>query len=548
MVLALLALVGAAVWWVQSGAAPALPPGGGVQPAQPAGAPEPAAATRGLPDGVVATRAEAVEIDPGALADRPTVCLRVLDHGDSSPVSGAIVRRLSSGADLAFTDERGLAFVPLEEAAQLAVVHERYLLRLAPARPGSDEQSPQVVRLVPDFWSSARRFSFVGPDGEAVRDVFVQLRPASGAAPVDNGRAATMDEVVRRAWNEHLMMASREVSRDQHVHAGARDAHVYRAVDAEFTVRFVAAGDYTLQAATTTGLVGAAAVVVGVGPAPPAQVVQLVEGGFVEAVVRDTAGGALAGATVTVQGGEPLGLQATTDTAGAFAIGPLPPGARTLLVRHALHRPVAVDGVPVPSSGREIVLEPLQRSPLRGRVRARPSGAPIAGATVMWQVAGGGAVTTRTGADGTFELQAAGDIAARLAVQAPHYVTYAELVDPGAAFQEYDLLPASRDARVEAGLTATVEGVAFGSNGFPVAGASVRWQPANPVGGNRLPGRRVLQGFTLELSDVTTTDSSGAFVIETTRFGEGTVTLDGETEASVTAVAGRRLQNLELGR
>lgn len=548
MVLALLALVGAAVWWVQSGAAPTLPPGSVVEPAAPAGVPEPAAAARGLPDGVVATRAEAVEIDPGALADRPTVCLRVVDHGDSKPVSGAIVRRLSSGADLAFTDDRGLAFVPLEEAAQLAVVHERYLIRLAPARPGSDEQSPQLVRLVPDFWSSARRFSFVGPDGAEVRDVFVQLRPASGAVPVDNGRAATLDDVARRAWNEHLMMASREVSRDQHVHAGARDEHVYRAAGAELTVRFVAAGDYTLQASTTTGLVGVEAIVVGVGPAPPAQVVQLVEGGFVEAVVRDTSGGALADANVTVQGGEPLGLEATTDAAGAFAIGPLPPGARTLLVRHALHRPVAVEGVPVPSSGREIVLEPLQRSPLRGRVRARPGGAPIAGATVIWQVAGGGAVTTKTGADGKFELQAAGDIAARLVVQAPRFVTYAELVDPGAGFREYDLLPASRDARVEAGLTATVEGVAFGANGFPVAGASVRWQPANPRVGNALPGRRVLQGHTLELSDVTTTDSSGAFVIETARFGEGSLTLDGEREVSVTAIAGRRLQNLELGR
>ena len=38
------------------------------------------------------------------------------------------------------------------------------------------------------------------------------------------------------------------------------------------------------------------------------------------------------------------------------------------------------------------------------------------------------------------------------------------------------------------------------------------------------------------------------FVIETARFGEGTLTLDGETSASVTAIAGRRLKNLELGR
>ena len=40
------------------------------------------------------------------------------------------------------------------------------------------------------------------------------------------------------------------------------------------------------------------------------------------------------GATLEKQGGDPLGLVVTTNAAGEFAFGPLPPGEATLLVRH----------------------------------------------------------------------------------------------------------------------------------------------------------------------------------------------------------------------
>lgn len=549
LLLTLLVLGGVGFWMMQSGAEPSLPPGEGggrtVAETNPGG--EPAGS---LPGGVVATHRQAVAIDPGELSDRPTVCLRVIDHRNERPVGGAVVRRLLTGADLAFTDERGVALVPLKERAQLSVVSDGYLLRLAPARLGSDEQNPQVVRLVRDEWSSVRRFAFVDPEGDPVTDAFVRLRAAQGAQLVDNSRSSTLDDVERSAWSNHLMMASREVSRDQHVHAGAKDRHVYHATEEVLSVRFIASGGYRLEAATTTGLVATMPLTVAQGPEPPVQVVRMVAGAFVAGVVMDTASAPLAEATVTVQGGDPLGLSATTGPDGAFTIGPLSTGPRTLLVRHAIHKPVAVENVPVPSDEQRVRLAPLQRTPLRGCVRSRPGLKPIANATLIWQVAGGGSITARTAKDGTIELQAAGSIAARLIVQAPQHVTYAELVDPGAAFANYDLLPAVTGVRVEAGLSATIEGVAFGNNGFPLANASVRWRPANPATVPGLPGRRVLEGGILALPDVTTTDSSGAFVLETTRFGRGTLTLNDAKDVSlpVTAVAGQRVQGLELGR
>lgn len=543
LLLTLVVLGGAGLWLASAG--------GGVAPPSPAGAGRAVSSIAGaLPDGVVATRTEAVNIDPGAVADRPTVCLYVVDHAGERPVAGAAVRRLLSGADLAFTDERGFAAVPLEEPAQLAVVREGFLLRLAPARLGSDEQNPQRVRLVRDEWSCIRRFAFEDAAGVPVAGAFVRLRAAQSSQLVDCCRASTLDAVAQRAWSEHLMMASKDVSRDQQLHAGAQDEHVYRAIRDGLAVRFAATGAYRLEAATTSGLVGVVDVAVAFGPEPPVQVVRMSAGGLISGVVRGGAGSPLAGARITVQGGDPLGLEAESGGDGSFAIGPLSSGPRTLLVRHDLHRPVAVEGVLVPSDGRQIQLDPLRRTPLRGRVRARPTMQPVAGATVIWQVAGGGAVTTRTDEDGVFELQAAGDIAARLIVQSPRFVTYAELIDPGSPFASYDLLPAVPDTRVEAGLTATLEGVVFDGEGFPLASASVRWQPSNPTQPAGLPGRRVLEGAALELPNVTTTDSAGAFVLETTSFGVGVITVGGSrrVEAAATAQAGQRVQGIELGR
>ena len=103
----------AGIWWLGGAAAPPPPSrGGGIGGRAATMQPEPA-----LPAGVVATRTEAADIDPGALADRPTVCLRVIDHSNEQPIAGAAVRRLLTGADLSFSDDRGVALVALEDPA-----------------------------------------------------------------------------------------------------------------------------------------------------------------------------------------------------------------------------------------------------------------------------------------------------------------------------------------------------------------------------------------------------------------------------------------------
>lgn len=501
-----------------------------------------------LPSGVVATRTEPPDIQAEGLADEATACLKVLDYRTQKPIAAAIVRSMHNGADLAFTDQRGFASVAIAEPAQLAVVFENYLLRLAPVQLGSTEQQPQVVQLVPDHWSLRRGFAFVDPGGTAVTDVLVRLRPAN-KAPKSRLPVPAGDAVLRRAWTEHTMLATRAVSRDVAVQLGKYSTdRVHHLTGKVAVIRFVAPGEYVMEAATTNGLVASTAITVIPGSEPPAQRITMIAGAWIGGRVTDLAGNALADAQVSVQGSEPLGLRSTTSHDGTFTIGPLLNGTITLLARHGLHTPIAFGPINAPAKDVQIKLRALQRTPLRGRVRSRPDHQPIAQAVVIWQVPNGAAVSAETAVDGTFELQAAGDVAARLIVQAPGYTAYSELVDPGAAFADYDVWPASTAARLNQGVTATLEGVVFGKDGLPLAKTAVRWTPAVRTSHFGIPGRRILEGATLHLPGVTTTDSSGAFVIETNQFGSGSVSLQSDASKTVnaTAIAGQSKNGLEL--
>lgn len=501
-----------------------------------------------LPDGVVATRIEPEDIEAVGLADEATACLKVVDYRTQKPMAAAIVRSLQNGADLAFTDDRGLAGVALAEPAQLAVVVEGYLLRLAPVQLGSNEQQPQLVQLVPDQWSLRRSFAFVDPDGKTVTDVLVRLRPAS-KGPRTGIPVPKDDTVLQRAWTEHTMLATRAVSRDVAVQLGTYDLdRVHHLTGATPAIRFVAAGDYFMEAATATGLVATANVAAIPGSEPSAQRVQMVAGAWIAGTITNLAATPLEGAQVAVQGGEPLGLRATTAQDGTFMIGPLRNGQKTLLARHGLHAPIAFGPVHAPMQDVLIKLRPLQRTPLKGCVRARPDNTPIANATVIWRVPNGAAISAKTAQDGTFTLQAAGKIAARLRVQAAGYEAYSELVDPDAPFANYDVWPAKTAVRVAKGLTTTLEGVVLGRDGAARAGVAVRWSPQSRTATQGMPGRRILEGASLHLPGVATTDASGAFVIETNQFGAGRVMLVNDSSKAVdaTAIAGQTENGLEL--
>lgn len=504
--------------------------------------------------GLVATRTRAhAPPAPTGLADAPTAWLRVVDHATARPVGGAAVRRVQDGAELTFTDERGLAGVPLREQEQLAVIADGYLVRLVPTRLGSTEDEPQEVRAVRDEWSFVRRFHFAAPAGNPVAEAFVRFRPATAAAAPPPrgapGSGPTGDAVLQRAWVEHTMLAGRPVCADLPVQLGVWAEDRVHRLPERAEVRFAAAGDFTVEVATGDGLVARAELRIDGKLRVDANVlrIMLAPGAVVSGTVVDrTSAAAVAGAEVTLQGGEPLGLVATSTSDGAFRIGPLLPGVVTLHARHADHEPLAVGPVTAPANDVRIALQPLPRTSLRGRVRARPALQPLPRAFVSWTPPGGALVAVTTGADGTFVLPATGDQDARLAVHATGYVPYAELVAPGAPFADYDLWPATTTERLGAGLTALLEGVVLDAENNPVAGAAVRLQPAQRTLMTGTPGRRVLEGGALELPLATTAATDGSFRLETNQFGPGRLFVSAERAIPVVAVAGQTVSNLRL--
>jgi hypothetical protein len=517
-------------------------------PAAGSAATAPVDAPSTLPPGTIAAHTQRATVPADDLADEPTACLQVVDHGTEQPVVGAAVRRARDGAELAFTDERGLAAVPLRAFEQLAVIADGYLLRLAPARPGSTEVEPQQVRLVADTWSPRVRLQLRGPGDAGVADALVRFRrtdaaiPAAGAAvpvPAD-------DAVLQRAWTEHTMLAGRPVCRDVAIELGVFAPDRVHRLGHGGEVRFVVPGAYTVEVATLGGLVGRQQlrVLPRTGGAPTQVSVPLALGVDIAGTVQeDTNGTAVAGAEIVLQGSDPLGLVATTAADGTFRLGPLWPGAVTLHVRHGEHEPRAVELL-APGADVRIRLQPLPRTVLRGRVRMRPGLTPVAGAVVAWQPNGATAVATTTAADGTFLLRATGTAAARLAIQAPLCRTYA------------DVWPGTMALRLEHKLTAVLAGVVFGADGTLLANVPVRWQPARTPSPTGMPGRRVLEGGALDLPPVTTTLADGSFVLETAQLGAGRLTVAdvadvGDTTGAsfeVEAIGGATTNGLRLRR
>jgi hypothetical protein len=428
------------------------------------------APVEGLPAGTVAMRSRADQPGGEGLADSPTACLLVVDHATREPVAGAAVRRLQGGGDLAFTDDRGLAALPLRAPEQLAVVSPGCLLRLVPARLGSTEQEPQVALLVRDQWSPRRTFRFVGPDTAAVAEAFVRFAPVGNSgAPV----VLPADELLRRAWTEHTMLAGRPACADVAVQLGSYEpGRVHRLADGD-EVRFAEFGEFTLEAATTSGLVARTILRVD-APAALPLVVAFTRGVSVSGTVVGAGSAPLAGAELSVQGGDPLGLVATTDSDGVFRLGPLAPGPLTLHVFHGDHESQAVGPLTAPAEGVRIGMRPLPATTLRGRVRSRPGLEPLGGATVVWSPVAGSLVTATTGPDGSFALRATGEVAAKLVVNAPGHRPYAELVAPDAPFLDYDLWPGTTEMRLDRKMTALLEGVVLDARGMPAGGVVVK--------------------------------------------------------------------------
>lgn len=137
------------------------------------------------------------------------------------------------------------------------------------------------------------------------------------------------------------------------------------------------------------------------GPRPPAQP----ERAELSGAVLDDTGAPVAGAKVElVQEGKVVATSAT-DARGKYRLPELPPGPATLRVAVPGKEPheTSVELVAGANSAPKVQLDPeLPPGELRGNVRTRAGGKPIAGAAVS--VSPGGHTST-TGADGSFAFE-----------------------------------------------------------------------------------------------------------------------------------------------
>ncbi|MFM1873564.1 MAG: hypothetical protein RL398_2986, partial [Planctomycetota bacterium] len=252
--------------------------------------------------------------------------------------------------------------------------------------------------------------------------------------------------------------------------------------------------------------------------------------------------------------GDPLGLVATTAADGSFALGPLAERTERLHVHHIDHAPLAFGPHSTRSVGVRIALQALPKETIRGRVRGRPDLQPLTDATVLWSAPGVAPVSTRTDAQGRFTLVAAGSQPGRLFVQAKDHIPYAEMVDPGAPFADYDLLPGIPEQRAARGMSALLCGAVVDAQGRPIAGVPIRWVPDAPTPSTDVPtGRRTLEGAVLDLPSLTTSGLDGGFRLETRQFGGGRLCLPEHVSQAARglrteAVAGETKNGLTLRR
>ena len=167
---------------------------------------------------------------------------------------------------------------------------------------------------------------------------------------------------------------------------------------------------------------------------------------------------------------------------------------------HNWHRPKTVG--PLVASKQDVVVRLVPRpvQQVRGVVRQRPNRALIPGAVVVVWIEGIEEVTARTDNQGRFTV--------RSPIKEPHilirakgFLEYREIINTDAGSLTYDLVHATPEARVRAGLTALLTGTVTGRDRKPVAGQPVQILPernrgsqACPAAGSWRVGRRDFPG------------------------------------------------------
>jgi len=413
----------------------------------------------------------------------PGATVRLYWRGPRDPNLGEVSWRLASTST---TDAQGHARLASRPGGYQVAVH-----------------APGYGRLLRDV---------VRPYGEARTLLRLSLEPGQTLT----GRTVEADTrepvpLVELSLTAH----GRKLDRWQAAEAPAEE-RVYASSDARgnFRVEGLAPGDYLLEArAVGYGVAEQERVKV---PAVGPLTVELSKAGVIEGFVVDAQGAPAAGAEVQVSGREPA--TTTTGPGGGFSLE-VEPGSYVVSARRGGEAGALDSAVTVRAGAtlRDVRIQLGQGGVLEGRVVARGSGAPVAGASVDVSPYSKNGDSGRAVTDdaGRFSVGGLAPGSYDLVVGAPGYSSALRRALTVAVGERFPV-------EIQLTGTGTVEGSVRDSAGQPVSGAHVS-------GGTRWGGT---------LGDApaeTRTDAEGKYRLE--GLAAGSVTLNARREGALTGAS-----------
>ncbi|MEZ5966459.1 MAG: carboxypeptidase-like regulatory domain-containing protein [Planctomycetota bacterium] len=505
--------------------------------------------------------AAAVPTEPAA------VRVRIVDAGTGDPLAGAVVFDIVGRRQPQRAGADGIVTLAHAHGGTIAVVAEGYLAKLPTAgdaddaalaaAAGSDELVDIALRR--DDFTLPCALRFLDQDGAEVDSgvaftVACLDEPPPTAMSFPSARLASgarVDADIARAWQQNVAVQLLPGVAGPLLHLGVQsNGRVFEAPDGRAELRFVAAGRYRVLAVARAALLAGEAVVHVAAGGPGPFDVRLLPGRFVAGTAVDASDGRPV-AGVTVRLAEPAASvlsETETDASGEFRLGPVASPSVSVVATSRRYRDVTA--ALAPGSQNRLTLTPRPVRLVRGVVRRRPAAAPIAGATVLLRQGFDVEVETKTGADGVFELSTVADVP-ELVVKATGSLTWVEVIRDVQESYPCDLWPSEAAARVQAGVSASVEGRVVGPDNQPRAGVPVQLLGDEAPVPEGLPGRVVCEGLLLPLLPLTTSRADGSFALEWGQAGtfrvlatDGVASIDDATP--VTLTLGQSVRGLVL--
>ena len=507
-------------------------------------------------------RIEMKERQPGAVGASQLQVYRIIDARNKAPIASASLLSARTGSLIAVTGEDGEAEARGRGPSQIVFSAPGYLLAfhhltspgLRRIREAAAETGVFEISLEPDVYTIPFALRFVTSHGEKPSRVSFHVKclhdlpPSGNSVPTDRiGTGAPINHELRQAWAQHALLSGLSGFSEQMVHLGQDSSAKLFEVAAEANLRFVAAGPYQIEARSAEGDVARATLHVARRQAEP-EVIELRSGQSAEGLVIDAANGEPVEGAIIMLRTSAIGVgEITSNIKGQFSLGPLTGAPFTLDVQHDWFEDASI-GPRRP--GKEVFKILMRRKPvhvIKGKVRSRTDQSPVAGATVSLRRFGEVDAKTVTAEDGWFELRSQ-RVDPELVVAATGYYVYVEVIDPTAPPTMYDLIPDSPEARMRAGMTALLSGVARTAKGAPASGTPVMLVSEEPLMLQGIVGRRILEGGVLRMNSHAMTDGDGRFVIECMAPGPATVRVAGIDHAPkhVHVVLGTHVKGLDL--